>query len=126
MKGIGKARKWTMHLQQTKQGSRETGGPQYYFHSLTEAVRMFLRSKGAVRVALITPYGATKSDFFAVGSDHKLDSKWRPIPGLDMIESNRGGPTRASAKPFAVGIACPQATFNALTWTWRSGTTPST
>ena len=53
---------------------------------------MFLRSKGAVRVALITPYGATKSDFFAVGSDHKLDSKWRPIPGNvghDRIQQGR-------------------------------------
>src|SRR5438552_13464087 len=29
---------------------------------------------GSVRVALVTPYGATKSDFFAVGKDHKLVS----------------------------------------------------
>ena len=70
-----------MHLQQTKRASRGTGGPQYYFHDLPEAVKTFLRKKGAVRVALVTPYGATKSDFFAVGLNHKLDAKQRPISG---------------------------------------------
>ena len=70
-----------MHLQQTKRGSRETGGPQYYFHDLTEAVKTFLRKKGAVRLALVTPYGATKSDYFAVSTQHKLDQQQRPVPG---------------------------------------------
>ena len=70
-----------MHLQQTKRGSRESGGPQYYFHDLTEAVKTFLRIKGVVRVALVTPYGATKSDYFAVSRIHKLDAKQRPVPG---------------------------------------------
>lgn len=64
-----------MHLQQTKQGSSKSGGPQYYFHNLDESVRIYLRSKGIVRVALVTPYGATKTDFFAVGKDHKLGQK---------------------------------------------------
>jgi hypothetical protein len=62
-----------MHLQQTKRGSRASGGPQYYFHTLSEAISTYLRKKGAVPVALVTPYGATRSDFFAVGKDHKLD-----------------------------------------------------
>jgi hypothetical protein len=70
-----------MHLQQTKRLSRETGGPQYYFHHLTDPVKTFLRKKGAVRVALVTPYGATKSDYFAVSTDSKLDAKQRPIRG---------------------------------------------
>ncbi|MBI4443465.1 MAG: hypothetical protein HY649_08845 [Acidobacteria bacterium] len=70
-----------MHLQQTKRASRETGGPQYYFHDLPEAVKTFLRKRGAVRVALVTPYGATKSDYFAVSTVHKLDRKQKPIPG---------------------------------------------
>lgn len=70
-----------MHLQQTKRGSRETGGPQYFFHGLSDAVKTFLRKKGAVRVALVTPYGATKSDYFAVSTVHKLDRKQRPVPG---------------------------------------------
>jgi len=63
-----------MHLQQTKRGSRGTGGPQYYFHNLRESIKTYLRNKGGVRVALVTPYGATKSNFFAVGKEHKLDS----------------------------------------------------
>jgi hypothetical protein len=70
-----------MHLQQTKKGSLETGGPQYYFHDLSDGVKTYLRAKGAVRVALVTPYGATKTDYFAVSTDRKLDSKQKPIPG---------------------------------------------
>lgn len=70
-----------MHLQQTKRGSRKSGGPQYYFHHLTEAVSTYLRKKGAVPVALVTPYGATKSHFYAVGKDHKLDGKNKPVRG---------------------------------------------
>lgn len=62
-----------MHLQQTKRGSRKSGGPQYYFHDLDEVISTYLRKKGAVPVALVTPYGATRSHFFAVGKDHKLD-----------------------------------------------------
>jgi len=69
-----------MHLQQTKRESRRSGGPQYYFHDLTDAVKIYLRQKGAVRVALVTPYGATKSDYFAVSSEHKL-SGGRAVPG---------------------------------------------
>jgi hypothetical protein len=70
-----------MHLQQTKRGSRRTGGPQYYFHHLSDIVKGYLRKKGAVPVALITPYGATKSSFFAVSADHKLAAKFRAVPG---------------------------------------------
>jgi hypothetical protein len=70
-----------MHLQQTKRGSRGTGGPQYYFHDLSDPVKTFLRKRGAVRVALVTPYGATKSDYFAVSADRKLDGNQRPVPG---------------------------------------------
>jgi hypothetical protein len=63
-----------MHLQQTKRESIATGGAQYYFHDLSGPVLTYLRAQGAVRVALVTPYGATKSDFFAVGKAHKLVS----------------------------------------------------
>jgi len=62
-----------MHLQQTKRGSRSSGGPQYYFHDLTEEVLTFLRSKKAVPVALMTPYGITSSRFMALHKDFKLE-----------------------------------------------------
>jgi hypothetical protein len=70
-----------MHLQQTKRESRTTGGPQYYFHNLTGPVKTFLRNKGAVRVALVTPYGATKTDYFAVSKDHKFSSSGKVVEG---------------------------------------------
>lgn len=70
-----------MHLQQTKRGSIETGGPQYYFHNLSEVIKTYLRKKGAVPVALVTPYGATKSNFFAVSKDHKRDNKGQIVEG---------------------------------------------
>jgi hypothetical protein len=70
-----------MHLQQTKRASRASGGPQYYFHDLTEPVKLYLRQKGAVQVALITPYGATKSHFFAVSHDRKLGKASKLLPG---------------------------------------------
>jgi len=70
-----------MHLQQTKRASIESGGPQYYFHDLSGPVKTFLRSRGAVNVALVTPYGATKTDYFAVSTDKKLDEKQRPVHG---------------------------------------------
>lgn len=70
-----------MHLQQTKKGSIETGGPQYYFHDLSDPVKTYLRAKGAVRVALVTPYGATKTDYFAVSTDKKLNAQQKPVPG---------------------------------------------
>jgi len=83
-----------MHLQQTKRGSRGTGGPQYYFHDLSDPVKTYLRKKGAVQVALVTPYGATKSDYFAVSTAHKLDGKQKPVPGNvghDRIQQGRAG-----------------------------------
>ena len=70
-----------MHLQQTKKGSIKSGGPQYYFHDLNDSIQVYLRTKGAVSVALVTPYGATKSDFFALGKDHKLGPGGKIIPG---------------------------------------------
>jgi hypothetical protein len=70
-----------MHLQQTKRKSRDTGGPQYYFHNLTGPVKTYLRQKGSVRVALVTPYGATKTNYMALGKDHKLDEHGKIVEG---------------------------------------------
>ncbi len=69
-----------MHLQQTKRGSLKSGGPQYYFHNLSDVVKTYLRQKRAVPVALVTPYGATKTTFFAVSKDFKF-SKGKVVAG---------------------------------------------
>ncbi len=89
-----------MHLQQTKRASRATGGPQYYFHDLTEPVKLYLREKGVVSVALITPYGATKSHFLAVSHDRKLGRGQKPVPGEvghDRIQQGRAGQSMGEA-----------------------------
>ncbi|MEW6386189.1 MAG: hypothetical protein AB1491_01545 [Thermodesulfobacteriota bacterium] len=70
-----------MHLQQTKRDSRETGGPQYYFHNLTGPIKTFLRKQGAVRVALVTPYGATKTEYFALSKDRKFAKDGKLVDG---------------------------------------------
>src|SRR6266571_447487 len=70
-----------MHLQQTKFESRASGGPQYYFHSIPETIKSFLRKETACPVVLQTPYGIAKSSFMAVDRDHKLDSGNKPVPG---------------------------------------------
>lgn len=47
-----------------------------------------------MRVALVTPYGATKSDYFAVSENRKLGSDQTPIPGRvghDRIQQGRAG-----------------------------------
>ncbi len=70
-----------MHLQQTKRGSRKTGGPQYYLHDLTPPVKEYLRANGSARVALVTPYGATLSRYVALSKDRKLNTKKEVVEG---------------------------------------------
>ena len=70
-----------MHLQQTKVGSRATGGPQYYFHSVSAHVKEFLRKRGACPVVLQTPYGIASSSFMAVGRDHKISGAGKIVAG---------------------------------------------
>lgn len=80
-----------------------TGGPQYYFHSLSGAVKTYLRAQGAVRVALVTPYGATRSDYFAVSKEHKLDGLRMPVAGNvghDRIQQGRAGESIGEAVRF--------------------------
>jgi hypothetical protein len=82
-----------VHLQQTKNASRATGGPQYYFHGVPETVKDFLRRKGACPVVLQTPYGIFRSSFMAVGRDHKLAANGRIVPGKvghDRIQQASG------------------------------------
>jgi hypothetical protein len=70
-----------MHLQQTKVGSRKSGGPQYYFHDLPDAIKAHLRHRGVCPVVLQTPYGIAASSFMAVGCDHKLGANGRALKG---------------------------------------------
>ncbi len=70
-----------MHLQQTKAGSLVSGGPQYYFHSVAQHVKEFLRKHGACPVVLQTPYGIASSSFTAVGRDHKISKTGKIIAG---------------------------------------------
>ncbi len=83
-----------MHLQQTKRGSRASGGPQYYFHDLTKHIKGYLRSQKAVAVALVTPYGATPSTFMALATDAKLSPSGKVIRGSvghDRIQEAAAG-----------------------------------
>ena len=70
-----------MHLQQTKDASLATGGPQYYLHTEPAHVKEFLRKRGACPVVLQTPYGITGSSFMAVGRDHKLSPSGKVVAG---------------------------------------------
>jgi hypothetical protein len=70
-----------MHLQQTKVGSRSSGGPQHYFHDVPEVIKDYLRRKGGCPVVLQTPYGIAASPFMAVGRDHKLTANGRVVRG---------------------------------------------
>jgi hypothetical protein len=105
-----------MHLQQTKKESRESGGPQYYFHDLTDPVRIYLRQKGAVEVALVTPYGATKTNYIAVSTDRKLDRKLRPVRGKvghDRIQQGRAAESIGEA--IRLWYHLPPGDFDAIT-----------
>ena len=70
-----------MHLQQTKDRSLRSGGPQYFFHSVTPIVKEFLRRRHACPVVLMTPYGIAPSPFMAVGRDHKLTDDGEIVAG---------------------------------------------
>jgi len=83
-----------MHLQQTKRDSRASGGPQYYLHDLTPEVRKKLRKHGCVEVALVTPYGATKSDYVAVDKNRKLNRAGKVVEGSvghDRVQQGHAG-----------------------------------
>ncbi|MCG3132650.1 MAG: hypothetical protein FLDDKLPJ_03513 [Phycisphaerae bacterium] len=82
-----------MHLQQTKAASRTSGGPQYYFHSVPDHIKEFLRKRGACPVVLQTPYGITRSEFQAVDRDHKLvgDKVLKGSVGHDRIQQGKAG-----------------------------------
>jgi hypothetical protein len=53
-------------IEQTKKGSRKSGGPQYYLQGLGEAAKAILERRGQVNVALWTPYGPVCEGLVAV------------------------------------------------------------
>lgn len=97
-----------MHLQQTKVGSRASGGPQYYFHGVPSHVKDYLRRRGACPVVLGTPYGLAISPFMAVDRDHKLGADGKPMPGKvghDRIQQGDGDQSIGEAIRYWYGIA---------------------
>lgn len=82
-----------MHLQQTKNVSRTSGGPQYYFHNIPDPVKDYLRKHKACPVVLQTPYGIVSSPFIALDRNHKIGKDGKPVPGNvghDRIQQGSG------------------------------------
>ena len=67
-------------IQQTKQASRKSGGPQYYLQGLEDTFKEFLKARGACEVWLGTPYGVIQSGLKAISAD-KVWSQGRLRPG---------------------------------------------
>jgi hypothetical protein len=93
-----------MHIAQTKDESRDTGGPQYYLHSVPSHVKSFLRERGACPVLLQTPYGISASAFIAVGRDHKLSPTGRPVPGRVGHDRIQGSQSIGAAIRYWYGL----------------------
>lgn len=93
-----------MHIQQTKDASRASGGPQYYLHSVPAHVKEFLRKRGACPVLLQTPYGIARSTFTAVGRDHKLNEKGKAVAGKVGHDRIQGEESIGAAIRFWFGL----------------------
>ena len=70
-----------MHINQTKDESLKSGGPQYYLDGVPDHIKEFLRKRGACPVVLQTPYGIASSSFTAVGRDHKISGAGKIVVG---------------------------------------------
>jgi hypothetical protein len=104
-----------MHLQQTKRDSRGSGGPQYYFHNLSLPIKAYLRDEGAVRVALVTPYGPTRTDYFAVSKKHKLDQHLKPVAGsVDHDRIQQGRAAESIGEAIRVWYGLPAGDFERI------------
>lgn len=75
-------------IEQTKKGSRQSGGPQYYLQDLSDTTRDLLRLKRRFPVRLWTPYGVVDSGLTAVSS--VIGSV-----GHDRVQSGRRVPSVA-------------------------------
>ena len=79
-------------IQQTKQASRKSGGPQYYLQGIEDTFKAFLKDRGASEVWLGTPYGVIQSGLKAVAAD-KVLSKGRLRPGNVGHDRIQGRPS---------------------------------
>jgi hypothetical protein len=75
-------------IEQTKKGSRKSGGPQYYLQDLASNSRDLLRVRGRWPVRIWTPYGIVDSGLVAVSS--AIGSV-----GHDRVQSGRAVPSVA-------------------------------
>ena len=75
-------------IQQTKQASRKSGGPQYYLQGIGDGLKELLKARGACEVWLGTPYGVVLSGLTAVAGDKVLDGTKlrRGAVGHDRIQ----------------------------------------
>lgn len=74
-------------IEQTKKGSRSSGGPQYYLQDLSANCRDLLRHKQRCPVRLWTPYGVVSSGLVAVSSavgkvGHDRVQSGRRVPSI--------------------------------------------
>ena len=64
-----------MHLQQSKEKSRKSGGQQYWLQAMPPWLQNHLDKEKACDVLLQTPYGITRTSFVALHPDWKYGNK---------------------------------------------------
>jgi hypothetical protein len=64
-----------MHLQQSKDKSRKSGGQQYWLQGMPRWLQNHLDREKACEVVLQTPYGITRTSFVALHPDWKYGNK---------------------------------------------------
>jgi hypothetical protein len=97
-----------MHLQQTKQGSRKSGGQQFYLHELAPTIKTYLRARQTVPVALKTPQGVTSPIYLAVSKYAKLDKQGQVVPGKVGHDRIQGGRVLGGLASESIGEAIRQ------------------
>src|SRR5437016_3553710 len=103
-----------MHLQQTKRGSLKSGGAQYYFHDLSKKVKNCLRKRGVVPVALVTPYGATKTSYIAVSIDRKVEGGKCISGSVGHDRIQQGGATESMGESIRRWYKLPDGSFERI------------
>lgn len=71
-----------MHLQQSKDKSRKTGGQQYWLQAMPSWLKNHLDKEKACAIVLQTPYGITQTSFVALHPD------WKYGRGQKLVRAN--------------------------------------